>query len=105
MKREPGSQFVRPVTRAPQTAPGRQPSVELHIGELVLDGFESAQRHAIGDAFEKELGRLFTEQGVPASMVEDLKIERLNGGEINLTPGAEDAGIQLARTIYGRWDK
>jgi hypothetical protein len=79
----------------------------LHVEELVLDGFEPAQRYALGEAFESELGRLFAERGVPEGLTEDIEIAHLDGGAINLKPGAsaDEAGIQLARTIYGGFDK
>lgn len=90
-----------------QSAAPRPPSVELHVEELMLDGFEPAQRYAFGEAFESELGRLFSDSGVPAALTQDIEIAHLNGGAINLKPGAsaDDAGIQLARTIYGGLDK
>lgn len=92
---------------AVQSAAPRPPSVELHVEELMLDGFEPARRYAFGEAFESELGRLFSERGVPAALTQDIEIAHLNGGAINLKPGAsaDDAGIQLARTIYGGLDK
>lgn len=91
---------------AVRSAAPRPPSVELHVEELILDGFEPAQRYAFGEAFESELGRLFSD-GVPAALTQDIEIAHLNGGAINLKPGAsaDDAGIQLARTIYGGLDK
>ena len=78
-------------------------SVELHIEELVLDGFEPAHRYTIGEAVARELTRLFTEQGVPIAATQDVEIEHLNGGAINAKPGsnAEATGVQLARVIYG----
>jgi hypothetical protein len=79
------------------------PSVELHIEELVLNGFAPGDRYRIGDAVERELTRLFTEHGAPPAITHDLEIAHLNGGAINLKPGAkaETTGIQLARAIYG----
>lgn len=97
----------RPAHDQPESrAPGPQ-LVELHVEEMMLDGFEPAQRYAFGEAFESELGRLFAERGVPAGLIQDIEIAHLNGGEINLAPGApaDDAGIRLARTIYGGFDR
>jgi hypothetical protein len=81
----------------------RAHSVELHIEELVLHGFDPAHRYQIGDAVERELTRLFAEHGAPADFAEDVEFERLNGGSISLPPGVnpETAGIELARVIYG----
>lgn len=80
-----------------------RPSVNFHIDELVLHGFESAQRYAIGDAMQRELTRLFTEEGAPVAITDDVEIAHLNGGAIDVGPSAngEATGIQLARKIYG----
>ena len=80
-----------------------RPSVEVHIDELVLHGFEPAQRYTIGDAIERELTRLFTDHGAPMAITHDVDIAHLNGGAIDVKPGSngETAGIQLARIIYG----
>ncbi|MGI8917683.1 MAG: hypothetical protein ACR2H6_03700 [Pyrinomonadaceae bacterium] len=80
-----------------------RPSVNFHIDELVLHGFESARRYAIGDAMQRELTRLFTEEGAPVAITDDVEIAHLNGGAIDVSPSAngEATGIQLARKIYG----
>ncbi|HEV2914387.1 MAG TPA: hypothetical protein VGX92_14010 [Pyrinomonadaceae bacterium] len=93
----------RPASAFPVSSGGR--SVELHIEELVLRGFPAVDRHLIGEAFERELTRLFTERGAPHSLTQggDI-IARLNGGAFELRPGSdsETIGAQLARAIYGR---
>ena len=38
-------------------------NIELHIEELVLHGFSPRDRDAIGEAVQRELTRLFVEQG------------------------------------------
>lgn len=78
------------------------PSVELHIEELVLKGFEPAHRYAIGEVIKRELTRLFTEQGALSAMTENGEIDHLNGGAISVQPdsNASATGIQLARAIY-----
>jgi len=45
--------------------PGR---VEVHIEELVLHGFSSLDRHAVGDAVERELAARIAEQGSVAPL-------------------------------------
>jgi hypothetical protein len=77
-------------------------SVELQIDELVLHGFQPAQRYAIGDAFERELARLFSEQGPPMTATEDFEIAEVDGGAIHLRAGSSDeaTGRQLAMAIY-----
>lgn len=90
-----------------QPSHGSKSSVELHIEELVLHGFAPSDRFRIGDALERELTRLFTEQGAPVAITHDVEIAHLNGGAINVQPGsnAEATGIQLARAIYGGFDQ
>ena len=82
-------------------------SVELHIEELVLDGFELAHRYTIGEAVERELTRLFTEQGAPIAATQDVEIARLNSGAIEISAGsnAETIGMQLAKAIYEGFDQ
>ena len=78
-------------------------SLELHIEELVLHGFSAGDRHRIGDAVERELGRLFAEQGVPPSLVQGDEIARLDGGTFEVKPHfkAEMVGAQVAHAVYG----
>jgi hypothetical protein len=84
-----------------------QHSVELHIEELVLDGFASGDRYLIGEAVERELIRLFTEQGAPSAKIGGGEITHLNGGAFEISAGSNAAtiGMQLAKAIYGGLDK
>lgn len=77
-------------------------NIELHIEELVLHGFAPGNRHAIGEAVELELTRLFNEQGMLPSFEKNARIESLKGGEFNVAQGAqaETIGTQIARAIY-----
>jgi hypothetical protein len=43
--------------------------IELHIEELVLDGFEHGAKWNVGEGLEKELQKLLTENGLPSSWV------------------------------------
>ncbi len=81
----------------------RLKNIELHIEELVLHGFEAGDRHSIGEAVERELSRLFTEQGVPPSLERGSRIDSLKGGDIKITPGssAEVIGARVAQAVYG----
>ena len=78
-------------------------SLELHVEELVLHGFAASDRYRIGEAVERELGRLFTERGTPPSLRQGSEIERLDGGAFEVKPGsgAEAIGIQVAQAAYG----
>ncbi|EFH84856.1 hypothetical protein [Ktedonobacter racemifer] len=81
----------------------RSPNVELHIEELVLHGFVQGDRYEIGAAVERELARLFAEQGVPASLANGGEIARLNGGSFTVARGsqADVIGAQMAQSVYG----
>jgi hypothetical protein len=78
-----------------------RPAFELHIEELVLHGFNPADRRRIGEAVERELTRLLDEQGIPGRG--DVQISRLDGGNITLAPGArpEAVGAEIARSVHG----
>jgi hypothetical protein len=78
-------------------------NVELRIDELVLHGFEPAYHHRIGEALERELGRLFVEEGVPPSLAREGGIDRVDGGAFEAGPdlGAEAIGALVARAVYG----
>jgi hypothetical protein len=78
-------------------------NVELHIEELVLHGFVPGDRYRIGDAVERELSRLFAEQGTPPSLVRGGDIGRLDGGSFEAKPGsrAEAIGARVAQGVYG----
>ncbi|HWC95657.1 MAG TPA: hypothetical protein VG456_02875 [Candidatus Sulfopaludibacter sp.] len=72
--------------------------VELHIEELVLDGFSRRDRFSIADAVERELTRLIAEQGLqrPAS------VESVDGGRFKTAPAAKPhaIGAQVANSVY-----
>jgi len=80
-----------------------KPNVELHIDELILHGFAPADRYRIGEALQCELERLFTEQGIPAALLEGGDVDKLELGSFQLSHGAQSGaiGIQVARALYG----
>lgn len=77
--------------------------IELHIEELVLDGFNAADRYRIGDMIERELSRLLSESGVPPSLVANHNQAHIDAGALNVasvsTP--EHIGAQVAQAVYG----
>jgi hypothetical protein len=81
---------------------GVKPNVELHIEELVLHGFQPADRYRIGAAVERELLRLITEQGLPGEHDEDLHLPHLNAGEFSMPSGvsSEAAGREIAHRVH-----
>lgn len=89
-------------TRA--ASPGQaQPSMQIHIEQLVLHGFPSLARGQIGPQVEAHLARLLAEQGAPASLVRGGLVSRLDGGafEIDADASPEKIAEQIAHSIYG----
>ena len=78
-------------------------NVELNIEELVLHGFSPGDRLRIGDAVQRELVRLFSEQGVSPSFVREADTEKVDGGSFHVASGSrvEVVGAQVARSVYG----
>ncbi len=78
-------------------------ALELRIEEVGLHGFAPNDRVRIGEAMQREVTRLFREQGVPLSLAQGRAIERLDGGTLQLAPGAKPRafGSQLAQAVYG----
>lgn len=78
-------------------------NLELNIEELVLDGFPGIDRDRIARALHTELERLFTEEGVPASLQARGNVAQLDGGSYKAEKGAsaEQVGAQVARAVYG----
>ncbi len=77
--------------------------IELHIEELVLHGFAPGDRHAIGDAVERELARLFTEHGLASSSLASGERAHVNAGEFQVAPEskAPAVGAQVATAVHG----
>jgi hypothetical protein len=78
-------------------------NLELRIEEMVLHGFAPGDRYRIGDAMQRELARLFTEQGMPPSLAQRREVARVDGGAFEVAPGsrAEAIGVRVAQTVYG----
>ena len=78
-----------------------QPSVELHIDELVLHGFAPTERHAIGDTVESELRELLVkQQSLPLSLA-NREIDRIDASEFEIASGAAapTSGRRVAEAI------
>jgi hypothetical protein len=80
----------------------RSPNIELHIEELVLHGFAPGDRHAIGDAVECEIRRLFTEQGASPQLAQGGEVAHVDGGAFEVARGAraEKIGTQIGQALY-----
>jgi hypothetical protein len=70
--------------------------LEIHIGELLLNGFPSGERYRIAESLANELGRLFSQQHIPAAIQPR---EEIRAGSIHV--GRGDVGEQVARAVYG----
>ena len=81
----------------------RAAEIELHIEELVLDGFAPADRYRIGDMIERELSRLLSQGGVPPSLIANHDQAHIDAGACHVasvsTP--EHIGAQVAQAVYG----
>lgn len=93
---------IEPAEAHEPRAPSQPSAIELHIEELVLHGFQAADRRHIGDAVERELARLLTEQGVTGIASGPTHIDRIDGGEIRVAAGVRPhaIGAQLARNLH-----
>jgi hypothetical protein len=91
----------RPPDRSSATT--RQPVVELNIEDIVLHGFAPAASYRFGEAIERELGRLFAEQGIPAWMTREREVSHPITTQCTVSPQAEPEaiGVQIARAIMG----
>ena len=78
------------------------PNVELHIEELVLDGFARGQRYEIAEAIGRELERLLVER-VPQSLGRGADVDRLDAGvfEIKALARPDAVGAGIAQQVYG----
>jgi hypothetical protein len=75
--------------------------VELRIDDLVLEGVAPAEARDVGEALERELGRLVRERGAPQGAG---VVEVAAPAEIERRPGEAPAalGARLAGVIHGR---
>jgi hypothetical protein len=94
---------LHPVVPAQAGKPVLPAFVEIRIEELALHGFSPVDRYRLADAVERELARLFADQGVPASLAQGHEIAHLNGGRFEVATGsnAEGIGVQVAQALYG----
>jgi hypothetical protein len=81
----------------------RLPIYELEIDELVLEGFEPGERHAIAAAMERELTRLLSAGDAPLGAVraDGLSVESLDAGVFSLAVEARASavGVAAARAV------
>jgi hypothetical protein len=80
----------------------RRPRIELHIEELVLEGFAPADRHRIGDAVERHLALLLAGPGAHSQLAGG-EVARLDAGSFKVARGStpDAIGARVARAVYG----
>lgn len=78
------------------------PRIELHIDELVLDGFAGLDGGAVEQALAESLTRLLAQQGVPASLAGGVSLPGLDAGAVELPSGLDsrDMGQRLGNVLY-----
>lgn len=93
---------VHPSNPAPSAASDASRPIELHIDELVLEGFSGVDRDLVGDALRRELTRLLSSGYAPDSLKEAGEMARINGGSFIVRKGMhpEEIGKQIARSIF-----
>ena len=97
--------FQRSEVRDRRSELDSQLSIEVHIEELVLHGFDPRARWNIGDALESELRELLIEKGLPAAWQKST--EHINSSSLradSLTKPSV-AGRRIARAVYGKGEK
>ncbi len=87
--------------------PNQKRNIELHIEELVLDGFPSHDKNHIASAVQQELHSLLSHGNLPKRLTRNNNITRLDGGTIQMEPkvNAESTGSKIARSLYGGLQK
>ena len=94
--------------RAADAVHSTPPRIELHIGELVLEGFPAIDRAQLDAVIRQELARILVEQGVPPGWTQGADVTKLDGGQFRVTSNNANAqvlGTQIAKAIYGEFEQ
>jgi hypothetical protein len=76
------------VAAGPRSFSRQNSSVDLHINEVVFEGFDPADRYLISEAMKRELTTLLKARETSFARSGNLEIEDLDAGTINLTPSS-----------------
>lgn len=79
----------------------RRPDVTVHIEELVLHGFDAADRHRIGDAVQRELARLLAERGLGSATPAARPFASTGNVTLRRDAPARAVGSNVARAVFG----
>ena len=76
--------------------------IEIHIGELILEGVAPGDRHRVAEAVAHEMARLTAERGVPSAGTGRPAVDRLDAGTLRLGLSAHpDAlGTEIATAVH-----
>ena len=76
--------------------------LEVHIEELVLDGFPADGRDDLAGAVEAELGRLFADSGLPDGLASGTSVELLDGGAFDTSASERpnSLGARIGHSVY-----
>jgi hypothetical protein len=76
--------------------------LELHIGELVLRGFDAGLQHEIRAEVERELAALLRSETGAAPLDRRRHVFQLDAGSFRVesTSTGSMIGIQIARSVY-----
>jgi hypothetical protein len=80
----------------------RAGDVDLHIEELMLQGFAPDNQYCVAEAVEQELVWLLAERGVEPLLTQGGGAAHFDGGMFDMAPGsnAKVIGGQVARALY-----
>ena len=73
-------------------AESRAPRVEVEIGDLVLHGFDPADRDAIAEGLRAELARLLGRRDGAASL-SARHVDRIDAGAVEIPSGASPSTV------------
>ena len=79
-------------------------NLDLHIDELVLEGFPEGSHAEIAAAVRSELARIFAEADhLPPSLAQNKAVRYVDGGSFQVHQDAspQAVGNQVAQAIYG----
>ena len=79
----------------------RRRAIDLHIDELVLHGFNPADRHRIGEAVRSELARLLTERGIRRTVSVTRPFVSADNVTLARNTPARAVGRNVARALFG----
>lgn len=77
-------------------------NIEIHIDELVLEGFDAHDQEGIRDGLQTALSRLFMERGLPQSLSRPSRYPGIHAGDFDLPTGTKPASIGdgIAAMVY-----